>query len=64
MIEARDTALLLEGGGMRASYGTGALDVLMENDVRFGWAGGVSAGATHLVSYLTGERDRVRHSFV
>lgn len=64
MIEARDTALLLEGGGMRASYGTGALDVLMENDVRFGWAGGVSAGATHLVSYLTGERDRLRHSFV
>ncbi|MEY8566759.1 patatin family protein [Corynebacteriaceae bacterium 7-707] len=64
MIDARDTALLLEGGGMRASYSAGAMDVLMENDVRFGWVGGVSAGASHLVSYLSGERDRLRHSFV
>ncbi|MGO1948549.1 MAG: patatin-like phospholipase family protein [Mycobacteriaceae bacterium] len=64
MTDARDTALLLEGGGMRASYGTGVLDLLLEHDVRFGWAGGVSAGATHLISYLTRERDRLRHSLV
>ncbi|MDN5684984.1 patatin family protein [Corynebacterium glyciniphilum] len=64
MIDACDTALLLEGGGMRASYSAGTMDVLMEHGVRFGWVGGVSAGASHLVSYLSGERDRLRHSFV
>ncbi|MGP9725038.1 patatin-like phospholipase family protein [Corynebacterium sp. AOP40-9SA-29] len=64
MIDARDTALLLEGGGMRASYSAGAVDVLMDHDVQFGWVGGVSAGATHLVSYLSGEQDRLRRSFV
>lgn len=64
MIDARNTALLLEGGGMRASYSAGGVDVLMEHDVRFGWVGGVSAGASHLVSYLSGERDRLRHNFV
>lgn len=64
MIDARDTALLLEGGGMRASYGAGTVDTLLEHDVRFGWIGGVSAGATHLASYLYGDRDRVRSNFV
>lgn len=64
MIDARDTALLLEGGGMRASYSAGGVDVLMEQGVQFGWVGGVSAGASHLVSYLSGERDRLRHNFV
>lgn len=64
MISVPDTALLLEGGGMRAAYTAGVVDVLMSHGVRFGWAGGISAGASHLVSYLTGERDRMRRNFV
>lgn len=64
VITAHDTALLLEGGGMRAAYSAGIVDVLMSHGVQFGWAGGISAGASHLVSYLTGERDRLRRNFV
>ncbi len=64
VIPAADTALLLEGGGMRAAYSAGIVDVLMSHGVQFGWAGGISAGASHLVSYLTGERDRLRRNFV
>jgi predicted patatin/cPLA2 family phospholipase len=64
VIAARDTALLLEGGGMRAAYSAGVVDVLMARGVEFGWVGGISAGASHMVSYLSGERDRLRSNFV
>ena len=64
MMPVHDTALLLEGGGMRAAYTAGIVDVLMSHGVEFGWAGGISAGASHLISYLTGERDRIRRNFV
>lgn len=63
-VPAHDTALLLEGGGMRAAYSAGVVDVLMARGVEFGWVGGISAGASHLVSYLSGERDRLRSNFV
>lgn len=64
MVIARDTALILEGGGMRAAYTAGVVDVLMSRGVEFGWVGGISAGASHLISYLSGERDRLRSNFV
>lgn len=63
-VDAQDTALLLEGGGMRAAYTAGIVDVLMGRGVEFGWVGGISAGASHLVSYLSRERDRLRSNFV
>lgn len=63
-IHAPHTALVLEGGGMRASYTAAVVDRLLAEDVRFGWVGGISAGATHTVNYLSGERERARHSFV
>lgn len=64
LIDATDTALLIEGGGMRCSYTAAAVDYLMGNGVQFGWVGGISGGASHSVSYLSGERDRVRNNFV
>lgn len=38
--------LVLEGGAMRGMFTCGVLDVLMENDISFDGAVGVSAGAT------------------
>ncbi|KQB83700.1 Patatin-like phospholipase [Corynebacterium oculi] len=49
---------------MRASYTAAVVDRLLAEDVRFGWVGGISAGATHTINYLSGERERARHSFV
>ena len=37
--------LVLEGGAMRGIFTTGVLDVLMENNITFDGAIGVSAGA-------------------
>ncbi|SDS26706.1 patatin family protein [Corynebacterium timonense] len=64
MIDARDTALIFEGGGMRNSYTSPCVVKLIEEDVQFGWVGGVSAGATHTVNYLSRDLRRARESFV
>lgn len=40
------TGLVMEGGGMRGLYTAGVIDVLMENNITFDAAIGVSAGAT------------------
>ena len=47
-----DTALIVEGGGMRGAYVTGVLDFLLENKIQFGACYGVSAGAGHACSFL------------
>ncbi|MDF9867634.1 putative patatin/cPLA2 family phospholipase [Bacilli bacterium PM5-3] len=39
-----EAGLVLEGGGMRASYTQGVLDFFMENDIDFTYIVGVSAG--------------------
>lgn len=46
------TALVLEGGGMRGAYTAGALSYLVDNDIRFDNAYGISTGAVHLLNYL------------
>ena len=43
---AEKTGIVLEGGAMRGMFTTGVLDVLMENNITFDGAIGVSAGAT------------------
>ena len=40
------TGIVMEGGAMRGMFTAGLLDVLMESDIRFDGAVGVSAGAT------------------
>ena len=63
MIDATDTALVIEGGGMRNSYTAPAIVRLIEEDVRFGWVGGVSAGAAHAVNYASRDAHRAKESF-
>ena len=52
------TGLVLEGGGMRGIYTAGVLDVLGENGIHFDGVIGVSAGAIHGCSYLSGQFGR------
>lgn len=55
-----NAALVLEGGGMRGIYTTGVLDGFLDNGVFFDYVIGVSAGASHALSYLSRQRDRAR----
>lgn len=59
-----DVALIIEGGGTRNAYTAALVDKLIEQDIHFGWVGGVSAGSSHLVNYLSGDRTRTVKSFV
>lgn len=45
------TGLVMEGGSMRGMYTAGVTDVLMENDIEFDGAIGVSAGAAFGCNY-------------
>ncbi|SOC57340.1 Predicted phospholipase, patatin/cPLA2 family [Ornithinimicrobium cerasi] len=57
------TALLFEGGGMRASYTSGLLVALLEARLHLDWVGGISAGSSNAVNYLSRDPWRARHSF-
>ena len=46
------SGLVLEGGGLRATYESGVLDAFMENDITFPYVIGVSAGSCNGVSYI------------
>lgn len=52
------TGLVLEGGAQRAIYTAGVLDVFLENNVKFDGVIGVSAGAIHGCSFVSGQRRR------
>lgn len=54
----RKIGLVLEGGGVRGIYTAGVLDVFMEHDLTFDGVIGVSAGAIHACSYLSGQKGR------
>ena len=57
------TALVFEGGGMRASYTSGLLVALLEADLHLDWVGGISAGSSNTANYLSRDAWRARHSF-
>ena len=63
MIDASNTALVIEGGGMRNSYTAACIVKLIQENVTFGWVGGVSAGASHTVNYLSHDAKRAEESF-
>ena len=54
--------LIVEGGGMRGIYGCGVLDAFLENDIRFPYGIGVSAGAANLASFVA-EQDGRNYRF-
>ena len=47
--------LVLEGGGMKGKYTAGVLDFFLDKGILFSSCYGVSAGACHLCSYLSGQ---------
>ncbi|MDL2274387.1 patatin-like phospholipase family protein [Oscillospiraceae bacterium OttesenSCG-928-G22] len=53
-----DAGLILEGGGMRGLYTIGVLDLLLDEGLLFSHIYGVSAGACHAMSYISGQRGR------
>lgn len=57
-IDLSQTALVLEGGGMRGVFTAGVLDYLMDNRIYFEYTIGVSAGACNGLSYLSNQRGR------
>lgn len=50
--------LVLEGGGMRGIYTAGVLDVFMEHNITFDGVIGVSAGAIHGGTFVSGQKGR------
>ena len=58
----KNTALILEGGGLRGVFTCGVLDCFMDHDIRFPAIIGVSAGACNGLSYMSGQRGRAKSS--
>ena len=58
-----DTALVFEGGGMRAAYTSAVVVALLEAGIHVDWVGGISAGASNTVNYLARDGERARRSF-
>ena len=54
----KNTAIIVEGGGLRGAYSGGILDILADKEIKFGGAAGTSAGAIHLCSFLSGQIGR------
>lgn len=52
------SGLVLEGGGMKGIFTAGVLDFFMDKGLMFSSIYGVSAGACHMCSYLSGQRGR------
>ena len=52
------TALSMEGGAMRGMFTCGVIDVLMEHDITFDAAAGISAGAAFGCNFKSGQIGR------
>lgn len=57
-LEMVKAGLVLEGGGMRGVYTAGVLDFFIDQDLYFSDIYGVSAGACHMCSYISQQRER------
>jgi predicted patatin/cPLA2 family phospholipase len=56
----KQTGLVLEGGGMRGVFTSGALEYLLESQMEFPYVIGVSAGACNAASYISRQKGRNR----
>ena len=54
----KDVALIFEGGGLRNSYSSAAVNVLLENNIFFDSVYAVSAGACNAINYLSRDKER------
>lgn len=62
MITGPNSALVLEGGGLRGVFTCGVLDAFMERGIQFPLTVGVSAGACNGLSYMSGQKGRAKSS--
>lgn len=60
MTFAPNIGLVLEGGGMRGVFTSGALDYMLDRDLRFAYGVSVSAGACNGLSYMSRQRGRAK----
>lgn len=56
--------LVLEGGGMRGAYTSGVLSLFMEENIRFPYVIGVSAGANNGANFVAEQKERGKKVFV
>jgi predicted patatin/cPLA2 family phospholipase len=59
-----DIGLVLEGGGMRATYTGGVLDAFLDHGIDLPYVIGVSAGANAGSDYVAGQRERNYRMFI
>ena len=59
-----DTALIFEGGGMRASYTCAVVVAMLENGIYFDNVYGLSAGSSNAGNYVSRDADRAKRSFI
>lgn len=59
-----NTALICEGGGMRAVYTGGMASVMLEEGIKFPYVTGVSAGTTVAVNYVMRNSTRMHDGFI
>ncbi len=58
------TGMVLEGGGSRGIFTAGAIDYLIEQDMKIPYVIGVSAGACNAVDYVSGQIGRTRECMI
>ncbi len=63
MINAK-IGLVLEGGGMRGAYTSGVLAAFMDENIKFPYVIGVSAGANNGANFVAEQRERNKKVFV
>lgn len=64
MSQIAETALVFEGGGMRASATAPVVIKFIEAGLEFPHVSGISAGSSHVANYLSRDPLRARRSFV
>ena len=57
------TGIIDAGGGMRAAYTAGIYDYLLDNSIDIEYCLGVSAGSANLITYVAGQRGRLRRFY-
>lgn len=59
-----DTALIFEGGGMRAAYTCAVVQELLAQQMYFDFVAGISAGSSNSLNYVARDAARAEASFV
>ena len=59
-----DTALIVEGGGMRGAYTAAIMASLINEGIFFDYVAGISSGSSNTVNYIARDAVRARKSFV